>query len=172
MSWIRNNRKKKKTDTKHSKRDKHGENDDLILQLSKQDKREGVTKEDGKYQQIMEALRENPKLGVENEFNFFTINVGHNETGQKLLLAAINRFSKPVHNVSFDFTLQSKDGEHVVYEDLPIHLTESEMGTFQPNGVMPVLLDLSSEQYEQYNHIAPDEAKLELNNFEYETDDD
>src|SRR5699024_5031164 len=114
MSLIRNNRTKKKTDTKHSKGDKNGENDDLILQLSKQDKREGVTKEDGKYQQIMEALRENPKLGVENEFNFFTINVGHNETGQKLLLAAINRFSKPVHNVSFDFTLQSKDGEHVV----------------------------------------------------------
>src|SRR5699024_12391615 len=122
MSWIRNNRKKKKTDTKHSKRDKHGENDDLILQLSKQDKREGVTKEDGKYQQIMAALRENPKVGVENEFNFFTINVGRTETGQILLLAGINRVPKPVQNVSFDYTLQIEDGEHVVYEDMTIYL--------------------------------------------------
>jgi|SRR5699024_33534 len=155
-------------DTKHSKHDEYGENDDLILQLTKRDKQEGVTKEDGKYQQIMAALRENPKLGVENEFNFFTINVGHTETGQKLLLAGINRFPKPVQNVSFDFTLQSEDGEHVVYEDMPIYLAESEMGAFEPNGVMPVLLDLSSEQYEQYNRINPEEAKLELNNFEYE----
>src|SRR5699024_2979278 len=103
-----------KTDTKHSKRDKHGENDDLILQLSKQDKREGVTKEDGKYQQIMEALRENPKLGVENEFNFFTINVGHNETGQKLLLAAINRFSQLVLIFRFNLRWKGKDEDLLV----------------------------------------------------------
>jgi len=155
-------------DTKHSEHDDYGENDDLILQLTKRDLKAGITKEAEKYQQIREALRENPKLGVENEFNFFTINVGHTEKGQKLLLAGINRFPKPVQNVSFDFTLQSEDGEYVVFEDMPIHLTESEMGTFQPNGVMPVFLDLSSEQYEQYKRIDPEEAKLELNNFEYE----
>jgi len=159
-------------DMKHSEHDDYGENDDLILQLTKRDEQEGVTKEDGKYQQIMEALRENPKLGVENEFNFFTINVGHTEKGQKLLLAGINRSSKPVQNVSFDFTLQSEDGEHVVYEDMPIYLAESEMGAFEPNGVMPVLLDLTNEQYEQYKRIDPEEAKLELNNFEYEIGDD
>lgn len=155
-------------DTKHSEHDDYGENDDLILQLTKSDEQEGVTKEDGKYQQIMAALRENPKLGEENEFNIFTISVGHTENGQKLLLAGINRFPKPVQNVSFDLTLQSEDGEYVVYEDVPIDLAESEMGAFEPNGVMPVLLDLTNEQYEQYNHIDPEEAKLELNNFEYE----
>src|SRR5699024_12255392 len=61
-------------DTKHSKHDEYGENDDLILQLTKRDKQEGVTKEDGKYQQIMSDIRESTQVGVAHDTKYLAHN--------------------------------------------------------------------------------------------------
>ena len=72
-----------------------------------------------------------------------------------------------IHHIYFKFTLKNEDGDYI-YKDLPVSLTESEIGTFHPNDVMPFTVNISEEQMEQLDNLDVKNSTLEIDNFEYE----
>lgn len=143
--------------------------EDLTLQLTNVDEKAGGTLDgDETYQQLNQLIQENPDLGAANDFSVYTVNPYQLETGEStLLLLGINRLPKAIHNIHFRFILKDEDGDYI-YKDLPVHLTESEIGTFQPNKAMPFTVNISEEQMEQLNNLDVENSTLELNDFEYE----
>lgn len=143
---------------------------DLTLQLTKVDEEAGGSLEEGTYKEINNMIKEDPKIGAANDFSVYTLKISDQDEGKVLFLLGINRLPIAIHNISFQFTLKSKDDEYV-YQDMPVRLTDSEIGTFQPDGAIPFMLDLSDEQAELLKRINPEDIVLEIDDFKYKKAD-
>lgn len=145
---------------------------DLQLQLTKVDEESGVTIENSEvYQRLDEYIKENPKQGAANDFSAYIYTTVISDDGQiNLILMAINRLDQPIKNVSFDFTLgkTDEDGEELVFENLPVALPEEEFGSFQPDHMMPFLIEMSEEQAELVQEIDTTNQIFEINAFDLE----
>ncbi|GAB3803352.1 hypothetical protein [Virgibacillus kimchii] len=139
---------------------------DLTLQLTKVDEENGSTLESDIYQEISQIMEDHPDMGIENDFSVFTVDIYQSDAGRSLVMLGVNRTPIELTNISFDLNLGSQ--EVFVLENMSIHLSEDEMGTFPVNGVMPFVIDLSAEQAAVLQNIDQEDILLTLDNFEYD----
>lgn len=142
----------------------------LTLQVTKTDASKGVTIENNQfYQSVNKMLKKNPTLGSDNRFGLYSLDIYSTQTGQKMFIfLAVNRIHKPIKNVSFDFTLGTKDGEYI-WKKFKLQITEDKIGVFQPQSAIPVQLPLTEEQYALANSINKENYVMKLENLKFET---
>jgi len=113
----------------------------------------------------------NPELGAENDFSLFSIESdgNFNEGVTEVLFLGINRLDDPIKNIQFDFTLGATDGDYV-WEEEPVQLPEEVFGAIEPNHAMPILLEVTEEEFEIFNTISEENQIFEMENFTYDTE--
>ncbi len=85
-----------------------------------------------------------------------------------LLTLAVNRLNDPITNLTFDLTLGNEvDG--YVWNKMKTTLPESNIGVLQPNGVVPILIPLTNEQYTTVKHLNKAKQLLKIENLKFET---
>lgn len=145
---------------------------DLTLQITKVDEEAGITLEDDpNYQHLNDLVEANPELGAENDFSLFSIESdgNFNEGVTEVLFLGINRLDDPIKNIQFDFTLGATDGDYV-WEEEPVQLPEEVFGAIEPNHAMPILLEVTEEEFEIFNTISEENQIFEMENFTYDTE--
>lgn len=148
------------------------DNADLTLSLTKVDEDAGVILEENPvYQKLNDLVEENPQLGTPEDFSMFTVDFteGAENNQEFLVFLGINRLDAPIKNINFDFTLGTTEGEYV-YENLNVSIDEDQFGSFKPNETMPIMLDVTEEQYEVYQKITTENQVFEMNNFTFDTE--
>lgn len=144
----------------------------LSLQVTKVDEEAGITIEDDpNYQHLNDLVEANPELGANNDFSLFSIESdgNFNEDVTEVLFLGINRLDEPIKNIKFDFTLGSTDGDYV-WEEEPVQLPEDVFGAIKTDHAMPVLLEVTDEQFEIFNTITEENQIFEMENFTYDTE--
>lgn len=163
----------KKEDKKQDEVETDSEdNADLTLSLTKVDEDAGVILEENPvYQKLNDLVEENPQLGTPEDFSMFTVDFteGAENNQEFLVFLGINRLDAPIKNINFDFTLGTTEGEYV-YENLNVSIDEDQFGSFKPNETMPIMLDVTEEQYEVYQKITTENQVFEMNNFTFDTE--
>ena len=142
----------------------------LKLQLLKPDEQAGVTIENNDlYQLVNEKIKQNPQMGEGTGFIFYLGDIFTKKSGQKVLLTlSINRLNDPITNVNFNLTLGNEvDG--YVWNKMKTTLPESNIGVLQPNGVVPVLIPLTNDQYTTVQKLNKADKLLKIENLKYET---
>ena len=161
-SWLSSNNK----DTDQSN------NANLQLKVTKVDEDAGVTIEDDKnYQSLNEIVKNNPQLGTPNDFSLHPITFDGDSTQgmQTLFFLGINRIDKPIKNLNFDITLGTDQGDYV-WHKMNVDVSEDIIGVFEPNQAIPILLDITEEQFEVYKSLTDENIIFELDDFTFETE--
>ncbi|MEI3612689.1 hypothetical protein [Pseudogracilibacillus sp. SO30301A] len=143
----------------------------LTLQLLKADEENGETIEGHNiYSELDQIVKDNPDMGVANDFSVFVVNaIYDDEENAKLLLLAINRLPDPIKNLSFNYTLGTEDGEYV-FENQHVTMDEETAGVLQPNSTFPLVLSITPEQDEVLKKIDENNQVVKIEDFEFETE--
>lgn len=141
----------------------------LSFQLLKADEEAGVTIENSEvYKELNRMIKENPDMGLANDFSINIIDIVDSGTeNASLLFLAINRLDEPMKNISFDYTLGLDTGEFV-WEGVEVNLSEQDTGIIQPNHAVPFSLDITAEQEALIDKIEQDNQVVKMDNFKFE----
>ncbi len=150
----------------------HSDNASLQLKVTKVDEDAGVTVDtDKNYQSLNEIIKNNPQLGTPNDFSLHPITFdGDSSQGtQTLFFLGINRIDKTIKNLNFDITLGTDQGDYV-WNKMNVDVSENIIGVFEPNQAIPILLDVTEEQFEVYQSLTDENIIFELDDFTFETE--
>ena len=143
------------------------------IQVLKADEENGVTLENGMYQQLSAFLESNPEVGVPDDFGVHPLTLANQtEGGQAMFFLGVNRLEQPIKNITFDYTLGVDTGNGIAYvlEKERVELLEPFAGTIQPGHVIPFTVPVTPEGAEVLGSITEENkvVKLENANFELE----
>jgi len=143
--------------------------EDLNFQVLKSDEEAGVTVENNPfYGSMADFIASNPKIGIPNDFSLFPFDIAMFEgADNSFIFFAINRLPDPIKNISFDLTFGNQNGEYI-WDGAEIILSEDETGVIKPNGVVPILLDITPEEEAVYDTLTEDNVDMQIDNFDME----
>lgn len=158
-----------KTGEETNSSETEGSEQGLKLQVLKGDAETGVTiEENGLYSELDKIIKENPDIGVADDFSLYVVNTIHDDEGNsRLVLLGINRLPVAIKNFTFNYTLGNKDNEYV-WENQPVKMTEEEAGILESNSTFPIVLDLNEEQVELLKRLDNDNQVMAIDDFKFE----
>lgn len=148
--------------------DKEGSDmDELNLQVQKADEEAGETIENNEiYSGIAELIESDPAIGIQDDFSLYPFDIAVHEDGsESMIFLAINRLKEPIKDMSFELIFGDQDGDYI-FEGMEVFMAEEQMGVLEPNGVVPVLLEITPEEGEIYEGLTQDNVDLEIDNFD------
>lgn len=158
-----------KTENESNRKEADESEQGLKLQVLKGDEEQGVTVENNLlYNELDKVIKQNPNIGVENDFSVYVVDTFHDDEGNsKLVLFGINRLPIAIKNFTFTYTLGNKDNEYV-WERQPIEMKEESAGVLQPNSALPIVLSITEEQVALLLSLEEDNQVMSIDGFVYE----
>lgn len=163
-------KQQKTTDEENVKKNK--EPQPLTLQVLKVDEENGVTVEDGIYQELSGLVEANPTIGVADDFSIHALDLEKTEDGRSVMLfLGINRLEKGIKDIKLEYTLgvETKGTLKYIFNREEIILPAQYAGVIQPNHAIPFTLPLTPEgekvlqlMTEENKVIKIDNAKFKL----------
>lgn len=145
--------------------------DELNLQLQKEDEEAGETIEDNEiYSGIDELIESDSSIGIQDDFSLYPFDIAVHEDGsESMIFLAINRLNDPIKDMSFELTFGKQDGDYI-FDGTEVFMAEEQFGVLEPNGVVPVLLEITPEEGEIYEGLTQDNVDLEIDNFDMDVE--
>lgn len=149
--------------------EEQNEIEDLNFQLLKSDEEAGATFENNLlYSEMANHIEANPKIGLPNDFSMYPFDIALYEgADNSFIFFAINRLPDPIKNISFDLTFGNQDGEYI-WEGQEVILDEESTGVIEPNGAVPILLDITPEEEAIYDTLTSENVDMQMDNFNME----
>ena len=68
-----------------------------------------------------------------------------------------------------ELTFGEQDGDYI-FDGTEVFMAEEQFGVLEPNGVVPVLLEITPEEGEIYEGLTQDNVDLEIDNFDMDVE--
>lgn len=162
-------KQQKTTDEENVKKNK--EQQALTLQVLKVDEENGVTVEDGTYQELSGLLEANPTIGVADDFSIHALDLKKTEDGRSVMLfLGINRLEKGIKDITLEYTLgvETEGTLKYIFNREEIILPAQYAGVIQPNHAIPFTLPLTQEGEELLKLLTKENKVMKIDNATYE----
>lgn len=139
----------------------------IELQVVKKDADNGVTLDNNEmYKLLTSYINQNPAIGTKNDFSMRAVSLSKDLSKPGAVFLGINRTNKILKNITFKLSVSDKDNNYVVKE-LPISLSENEVGAIKPNGAVPIVVSFDPDN-KFFSELDSDNIKLAITDFKYE----
>ena len=114
--------------------------------------------------EVLEILPEiEPNIGKSDAFSFEIVGLAFAQNDDIVfLIAGINRLPHAIKDFSLDFSLSSPEGEYI-WKEKRISLNDTESNPIEENRIVPIVMELSEEEFNQIEEISFEYDYNELN---------